>query len=155
MVLGVLAPPYWRACRGTLVAPWMVGNLPNPASGAFVSQDARPWGGLDGVWIPRPAGYPDWSYNHPDFIASAPCGSVGDHRIHSGGNAQRIFQYFGTYVAGLHQQVNVSPGSDLRLTAFGRVVIDHRQPQTCQRQLPCTVGLSAGSTSHEAHRVVG
>jgi LysM repeat protein len=125
IVLGLLAlaflaivPPYTQA------APHRADNLiTNPGfEGAFVAQDEKTsvGQGWTAWWIPRPAGQPDWSYNHPDFIASAPCGSVCDHRIHSGGNAQRIFQYFGTYVAGVYQRVNVTPGSDLRLAAFGQ-----------------------------------
>jgi len=125
MVLGVLALAVLASLpRHTQAAPRMAGNLiTNPGfEGTFVAQDAKTSVGQGWTtwWIPRPAGQPDWSYNQPDFIASAPCGSVCDHRIHSGGNAQRIFQYFGTYVAGLYQRVNVTPGSDLRLTAFGQ-----------------------------------
>jgi hypothetical protein len=120
LVLGVLAV----VSRQTQAAPQLAGNLiTNPGfEGAFVAQDSKTsvGQGWTAWWIPRPAGQPDWSYNHPDFIASAPCGSVCGHRIHSGGNAQRIFQYFGTYVAGLYQQVSVAPGSDVRLTAFGQ-----------------------------------
>jgi LysM repeat protein len=110
--------------RQTQAVPLAAGNLiTNPGfEGTFVAQDGKTsvGQGWTAWWIPRPEGSPDWSYNHPDFIASVPCGSVCDHRIHSGSNAQRIFQYFGTYVAGLYQRVSVTPGSDLRLTAFGQ-----------------------------------
>jgi LysM repeat protein len=130
MALGLLAlmivaliPQHTQAAPQAL-APQQAGNLiTNPGfEGAFVAQDGKTsvGQGWTAWWIPRPAGSPDWSYNHPDFIASSPCGDVCDHRIHSGGNAQRIFQYFGTYVAGLYQQVAVTPGSDLHLTAFGQ-----------------------------------
>jgi LysM repeat protein len=105
-------------------APQRAGNLiTNPGfEGAFTAQDSKTsvGQGWTGWWTPRPATAPDWSYNHPDFIASAGCGTVCDHRIHSGGNAQRIFQYFGTYQAGLYQKVNVTPGADVRLTAYGQ-----------------------------------
>jgi LysM repeat protein len=125
LVLGLLALAVLAAVpRHTQAAPHLAGNLiTNPGfEGSFVAQDGKTsvGQGWTAWWIPRPEGQPDWSYNHPDFIASAPCGSVCDHRIHSGGNAQRIFQYFGTYVAGLYQQVNVAAGSDLHLTAFGQ-----------------------------------
>jgi len=118
LVVLALVPQHIQA------APQLAGNsITNPGfEGTFVAQDGQTsvGQGWTAWWIPRPAGSPDWSYNHPNFIASAPCGAVCDHRIHSGGNAQRIFQYFGTYVAGLYQRINVTPGSDLRLTAFGQ-----------------------------------
>jgi len=125
MVLGLLALAVLALVpRQTQAAPRLAGNLiTNPGfEGAFVAQDGKTsvGQGWTAWWIPRSEGQPDWSYNHPDFIASTPCGSVCDHRIHSGGNAQRIFQYFGTYVAGLYQHINVTPGSDVRLTAFGQ-----------------------------------
>ncbi|CAG0936611.1 Muramidase-2 [Thermoflexales bacterium] len=110
--------------RHTQAAPRLAGNLiTNPGfEGAFVAQDDKTsvGQGWTAWWIPWFEGQPEWSYHHPDFIASAPCGSVCDHRIHSGGNAQRIFQYFGTYMAGVYQRVNVTSGSDVRLTAFGQ-----------------------------------
>ncbi len=116
--LGALAP------LSTSAAPQPAANLlTNPGfEGSFTTTDAQtsvgqgwsPW------WVPRPPGQPDWSYNQPNFIASTPCGTVCDHRIHSGSNAQRIFQYFGTFVAGLYQRVSVTPGSDLRFTAYGQ-----------------------------------
>ena len=122
-VMLVLVPQHTQAAP-QVAAPQLAGNLiTNPGfEGAFVTQDGQTsvGQGWTAWWIPRPAGSPDWSYNHPNFIASTPCGNVCDHRIHSGGNAQRIFQYFGTYVAGLYQQVAVTPGSDLHLTAFGQ-----------------------------------
>ncbi|HSD85725.1 MAG TPA: hypothetical protein VLG46_17815, partial [Anaerolineae bacterium] len=125
LVLGLLALAVLALVpRHTQAAPRLAGNLiANPGfEGAFVAQDGKTsvGQGWTAWWIPRSEGQPDWSYNHPDFIASAPCGSVCDHRIHSGSNAQRIFQYFGTYVAGMYQQVNVTSGSDVRLTVFGQ-----------------------------------
>lgn len=125
MVLGLLALAGLALMpRHTQAAPLLAGNLiTNPGfEGAFLAQDGKTsvGQGWTAWWIPRPEGQPDWSYNHPDFIASTPCGSVCDHRIHSGSNAQRIFQYFGTYVAGLYQRVDVTPGADVRATAFGQ-----------------------------------
>jgi LysM repeat protein len=126
LVLGLLALAAMVAIvpSQTQAAPRMAGNLiTNPGfEGPFVTQDDKISVGQGWTtwWIPRPAGQPDWSYNQPNFIASVPCGSVCDHRIHSGANAQRIFQFFGTYVAGVYQRVDVAPGSDLHLTAFGQ-----------------------------------
>jgi LysM repeat protein len=149
--------------RPAQAVPALAGNLiTNPGfEGAFVTQDATTsvGQGWTAWWIPRPAGYPDWSYNHPDFIASAPCGSVCDHRIHSGGNAQRIFQYFGTYVAGLYQQVNVAPGSDVHLTAFGQSWSSQsEQPQNVSNggtQMHLRVGIDPlGGTNPYDPRVV-
>jgi len=100
------------------------GNLiTNPGfEGAFTAQDSQTsvGQGWTAWWTPNPGTAPDWAYKHPNFIASADCGSVCDHRIHSGGNAQRIFQYFGAYQAGLYQKINVTPGADVRLTAYGQ-----------------------------------
>ncbi len=100
------------------------GNLiTNPGfEGAFVAQDSQTsvGQGWTAWWTAHPETAPDWAYKHPDFIASADCGSVCDHRIHSGGNAQRIFQYFGAYQAGLYQKIAVTPGADVRLTAYGQ-----------------------------------
>jgi LysM repeat protein len=159
LVLAVLA----IVPQHTQAAPQLAGNLiTNPRfEGAFVAQDATSsvGQGWTAWWIPRPAGSPDWSYNHPDFIASAPCGSVCDHRIHTGGNAQRIFQYFGTYVAGLYQQVSVTPGSDLYLTAFGQSwSSESEQPQNVSNggtQMHLRIGIDPlGGTNPYDSRVV-
>jgi LysM repeat protein len=147
----------------TQAAPQLAGNLiTNPGfEGAFVAQDDKTsvGQGWTAWWIPRPAGSPDWSYNQPDFIASAPCGAVCDHRIHSGGNAQRIFQYFGSYVAGLYQRVNVSAGSDLHLTAFGQSWSSQtEQPQNVSNggtQMHLRIGIDPwGGTNPYDSRVV-
>jgi LysM repeat protein len=149
--------------RHTQAAPQLAGNLiANPGfEGAFVSQDSQTsvGQGWTAWWLPRPAGQPDWSYNHPNFIASTPCGDVCDHRIHSGGNAQRIFQYFGTFVAGLYQQVNVTPGSDLHLTVFGQSWSStSEQPQNVSNggtQMHLRVGIDPwGGTNPSDARIV-
>jgi LysM repeat protein len=119
-----LLPVSAQAVPSRVIVQSETGNLStNPGfESAFVAQDGKTsvGQGWTAWWTSRPAGAPDWSYNHPDFIASAPCGAVCDHRIHSGGNAQRIFQYFGSYQAGLYQLVDVPAGSDVRLTAWGQ-----------------------------------
>ncbi len=124
-VLGLLALAVLATLpQHTQAAPSLAGNLITNSGfeGAFVAQDGQTsvGQGWTAWWVPRPAGQPDWSYNQPNFISSTPCGNVCDHRIHSGSNAQRIFQYFGTFVAGMYQRVNVTPDSDLRLTVFGQ-----------------------------------
>ena len=103
-----------RAAQNLITNPGFEGSFVTSDAKTSVGQGWSPW------WIPRPAGMPDWSYMQPDFIASTPCGDVCDHRIHSGGNAQRIFQYFGAYVAGVYQRVTVPANADLRLTAFAQ-----------------------------------
>ncbi len=151
------------APQQTQAAPQLAGNLvTNPGfEGAFVSQDSQTsvGQGWTAWWIPRPAGQPDWSYNHPNFIASTQCGSVCDHRIHSGSNAQRIFQYFGTFVAGLYQQISVTPGSDLHLSAFGQSWSSTtEQPQNVSNggtQMHLRVGIDPwGGTNPYDARVV-
>lgn len=90
--------------------------------GAFVQANAKaqvgagwtPW------YIPTPAGQPDYLYMQPTYEASNNCSTTCDHRIHSGGNAQRMFQFFGAYQAGLYQQVTVPENADLRFTMFGQ-----------------------------------
>jgi LysM repeat protein len=163
-VLGLLALAVLAIVpQHTQAAPRLAGNLiTNPGfEGAFVAQDSKTsvGQGWTAWWIPRPAGSPDWSYHHPDFIASSPCGNVCDHRIHTGGNAQRIFQYFGTYVAGLYQQVSVTPGSDLHLTAFGQSwSSESEQPQNVSNggtQMHLRVGIDPlGGTNPYDSRVV-
>jgi LysM repeat protein len=149
--------------RHTQATPQLASNLiTDPGfEGAFVAQDGKTsvGQGWTAWWIPRPAGYPEWSYHHPDFMASAPCGEVCDHRIHSGGNAQRLFQYFGTFVAGLYQQVNVTPGSDLHLTAFGQSWSSQtEQPQNVSNggtQMHLRIGIDPwGGTNPYDPRIV-
>src|SRR5512147_2244907 len=90
--------------------------------GAFVQANAKaqvgagwtPW------FIPTPAGQPDYLYMQPTYEPSSNCSATCDHRIHSGGNAQRMFQFFGAYQAGLYQQVTVPENADLRFTMFGQ-----------------------------------
>ncbi len=164
LVLSLLALAVLAAIpRQTQAAPQWAGNLiTNPGfEGAFVAQDGKTsvGQGWTAWWLPRPAGQPDWSYNHPDFIASEPCGNVCDHRIHSGGNAQRIVQYYGTYVAGLYQQVNVASGSDLHLTVFGQSWSSQtEQPQNVSNggtAMHLRVGIDPwGGTNPQDARVV-
>ena len=162
LVVLVIVPQHTQAAPKR-VAPQLASNLiTNPGfEGAFVAQDGQTsvGQGWTAWWIPRPAGSPDWSYNHPNFIASTPCGAVCDHRIHSGGNAQRIFQYFGTYVAGVYQQVAVPPGSDLHLTAYGQSWSStSEQPQNVSNggtQMHLRIGIDPwGGTNPYDARVV-
>ena len=90
--------------------------------GDFVSANATaqvgagwtPW------FMPTPAGQPDYLYMQPTYEPANNCSATCDHRIHSGGNAQRMFQFFGAYQAGLYQQVTVPDNADLRFTLFGQ-----------------------------------
>ncbi|MBI5566098.1 MAG: LysM peptidoglycan-binding domain-containing protein [Chloroflexi bacterium] len=90
------------------------GNFVQANAKAQVGAGWTPW------YIPTPAGQPDYLYMQPTYESSSNCSTTCDHRIHSGGNAQRMFQFFGAYQAGLYQQVNVPENADLRFTMFGQ-----------------------------------
>ena len=157
MGVGLLPPLNSRAAPAAqsnlLTNPGFEGSFTTSDAQTSVGQGWSPW------WIPRPPGQPDWSFNHPNFIASQPCGEVCDHRIHSGGNAQRLFQFFGTYVAGLYQRVNVTPGSDVQFSAFGQSWSSQmEQPQNVSNggtQMHLKVGIDpAGGTDPLDPRVI-
>jgi len=113
--------------------PWAASAAPLPQAGsnlltngnfegAFVQANSKaqvatgwaPW------FTPKPADQPDYLYMQPTYGPSSNCSTTCDHRIHSGGNAQRMFQFFGAYQAGLYQQVTVPENADLRFTMFGQ-----------------------------------
>lgn len=100
------------------------GNLVNNPGfeGAFGQVDSKTQvgAGWTNWWIPTPAGQPDYLYMQPTYEPSSNCSTTCEHRIHSGGNAQRMFQLFGAYKAGLYQQVTVPANADLRFTMWGQ-----------------------------------
>ncbi len=105
-------------------APLRDGNLLTNGDfeGAFVQANSKaqvgtgwtPW------FIPTPAGQPDYLFMQPTYEPSNNCSATCGHRIHSGANAQRMFQFFGAYTAGLYQQVTVPENADLQFTMFAQ-----------------------------------
>jgi hypothetical protein len=112
----------WRASASPLIQAG--GNLVTNGDfeGDFVQANPKaqvatgwtPW------FIPTPAGQPDYLYMQPTYEPANNCSATCAHRIHSGGNAQRMFQFFGAYQAGLYQQITVPENADLRFTLFGQ-----------------------------------
>lgn len=107
----------WRAAQagGNLVTNGdFEGAFAQANSKAQVASGWTPW------FIPTPVGQPDYLYMQPTYEPSSNCSATCAHRIHSGGNAQRMFQFFGAYQAGLYQQITVPENADLRFTMFGQ-----------------------------------
>lgn len=84
---------------------------------AQVNSKAQVAAGWTPFWL---SGEPATLYMQPTYEPSSNCSKTCDHRIHSGGNAQRMFQFFGAYQAGIYQTVTVPENADLRLTFFGQ-----------------------------------
>jgi LysM repeat protein len=114
MPLSVGAAPAAQAGPNLLTDPGFEQPFVQANPTALMAPGWTPW------WIPRAADQPDWSYHEPNYDQSSNCSSTCDHRIHSGGNAQRMYQFFGSYVAGVYQQVSVPLGADLQFTLFGQ-----------------------------------
>lgn len=78
---------------------------------AIVADKWLPW------WKEQVGGDEAWKNRMPEYKAAAPY----KNRIHSGGNAQQYFTYYGTHVGGIYQTVkNIRPGSKLRFTLYGQ-----------------------------------
>jgi hypothetical protein len=72
-------------------------------------------------WLPwwREQGGDDeaWKNRMPEYKPAAPY----QNRIHSGGNAQQYFTYYGTHIGGIYQTAGgIAPGSRLRFTIWGQ-----------------------------------
>ena len=72
-------------------------------------------------WLPwwREQGGDDeaWKNRMPEYKPAAPY----QNRIHSGGNAQQYFTYYGTHIGGIYQTAaGIAPGSRLRYTIWGQ-----------------------------------
>lgn len=116
IALGLLPPHQSSAAPSS-----QSGNLLTNGNfeGAFVqvNSKAQVATGWTPFWL---SGEPPELYRQPTYEPSANCSKTCDHRIHSGGNAQRMFQFFGAYQAGLYQVVNVPENADLRFSLFAQ-----------------------------------
>ena len=66
-------------------------------------------------WIPR-------REDQPDYVNQVPKYEPTSHpeRVHGGAKAQLLATFYATHIAGVYQQVKVTPGADLRFSAFGK-----------------------------------
>ena len=111
--LGIRAAPA-LAAGNLLVNPGFEQAFVQANPKAQVGTGWTPW------WTQKPPDQPDYLYMQPTYEPSANCTKTCEHRIHSGANAQRMFQFYGAYEAGLYQQVTVPENADLRFTMYGQ-----------------------------------
>jgi hypothetical protein len=79
-------------------------------STAIVADKWLPW------WKQQESGDEAWKNRMPEYKPAAPYAN----RIHSGGNAQQYFTYYGTHIGGIYQTVSgINPGSKVRFTIWG------------------------------------
>jgi hypothetical protein len=77
---------------------------------AILAPEWLPW------WKEQGGDDEPWENRMPEYKPAAPF----DNRIHAGGNAQQLFSYHGTHIAGVYQVVSgVAPGQKLRFTIWG------------------------------------
>ena len=87
-------------------------------------------GSMDGGFSDRfgdgrglaPNGWEPWFVDSPSGCNNFRPVFAQGREAYDGSAAQLIYNNFQTYTAGLKQNVNVTPGSVLRFTAFGRIV---------------------------------
>jgi hypothetical protein len=78
---------------------------------AVMAPEWLPW------WQQQTGNDEDWQHRMPEFKPAAPF----KNRIHSGGNAQQLFTYYGTHVGGVYQRVKgITVGARLRFTIWGQ-----------------------------------
>jgi hypothetical protein len=78
---------------------------------AVIAPEWLPW------WKPQGGGDEAWENRMPEYKPAAPY----QQRIHSGGNAQQLFTYYGTHVGGIYQRVTGVPaGATVRFTIWGQ-----------------------------------
>ena len=78
---------------------------------AIVADKWLPW------WTAQTGSDEAWKNRMPEYKPAAPY----QDRIHSGGNSQQLFTYFGTHIAGVYQTVgNTQPGAKYRFTIWGQ-----------------------------------
>jgi len=67
-------------------------------------------------------------------------------RVHSGEKAYAYFTFYRGHSAGLYQQVDVTPGTDLRLSAFAQAWSNHPLPghEACKDKPYCSCGVGNG-----------
>lgn len=85
-----------------------------------INADAQVATSWSAWWTPHPASAPDWAFLQPNYSPSNTCTQGCDHRIHGGGNAQRMFHFFGAYEAGIYQQVAVPLNVDLQFSIYAQ-----------------------------------
>ncbi len=79
-------------------------------STAIMADKWLPW------WREQGGGDEAWKNRMPEYKPAAPY----QNRIHSGGNAQQYFTYYGTHIGGIYQSVGgIVAGSRLRFTIWG------------------------------------
>ena len=77
---------------------------------AIMAEQWLPW------WKEQVGGDEPWKNRMPEYKPAAPY----KNRIHSGGNAQQLFTFHGTHVAGVYQTVlGVPAGSQVKFTMWG------------------------------------
>jgi len=78
---------------------------------AIMAPSWLPW------WQPQSGDDEKWEHRMPEYKAAAPYSA----RIHSGGNAQQLFTYYGTHVGGIYQRVsNIPAGAKVQFTIWGQ-----------------------------------
>jgi LysM repeat protein len=110
---GAVATPV-RADGNLLTNPGFEQGFVQVNPSAQAATGWTPW------WTPKPSDQPDYLYMQPTYEPSANCSKTCSHRIHSGSNAQRMFQFYGAYEAGLYEQVTVPENADLRFTLWAQ-----------------------------------
>jgi len=93
-------------------------RLTNPGfEGDYVSQSATVAvaSGWTAWWLPHQEGQPDFVNRQPNFEET-----MHPERVHGGSKAQLLASFYETHTAGVYQRVSVTPGADLRFSAFGK-----------------------------------
>lgn len=98
-----------RQSGNLLKNPGFEGSFVDSSETLHVAQNWSAW------WIPHSPNDPAWMNKTPNFERTAL-----PERVHGGAAAQSLVSFFATHTAGVYQQVSVTAGSDLRLTAFGK-----------------------------------
>ncbi|MFQ6100627.1 MAG: hypothetical protein ACE5OS_05255 [Anaerolineae bacterium] len=77
-----------------------------------------------------PPGWVAWFKHKGEDLAQPEGGDIGKspdpHRVRSGERAYKLFTFHRKHDAGLYQQVNVAPGTKLRLTAYAHAWSNHK-----------------------------
>jgi LysM repeat protein len=113
--LNVQASPNYGAGPNLLKNPGFEGGF------AQINADAQIAASWSAWWTSHPASAPEWAYLQPNYSPSAnTCTTTCEHRIHGGGNAQRMFHFFGAYEGGLYQQVAVPLNADVSFSIYAQ-----------------------------------
>jgi LPXTG-motif cell wall-anchored protein len=108
-----------QAAPHKAAGPNLLKNADFESSFAQINPDAQVAANWSAWWTPHPDSAPEWAYLQPNFGPSAgTCTTTCAHRIHGGGNAQRMFRLFAAYEGGLYQQVAVPLNADVRFSIY-------------------------------------